>query len=91
MTGVLAPYFLAHFVITPLAFYALFGRAVATVAFSNLLLAEVRYVVCLYVFIYTYSSFISSLARSLFAFMHDQSWLLSKNTSGLLATTLVAF
>jgi len=41
MTKVLAPYFIAHFVITPLAFYALFGRAVAWVAFTNLALAEV--------------------------------------------------
>jgi hypothetical protein len=41
MAGVLGPYFLAHFVITPLVFYALFGKAVATVAFGNLLLAEV--------------------------------------------------
>jgi len=37
----LAPYFTAHFVITPLIFYALFGHAVAMTAFANLLLAEV--------------------------------------------------
>jgi len=38
---VLAPYFTAHFVITPLVFYVLFGQAVAMCAFANLAAAEV--------------------------------------------------
>ena len=37
----LAPYFTAHFVITPLIFYALFGQALAAVAFVNLAAAEI--------------------------------------------------
>lgn len=41
MIGVLSPYFTAHFVITPLIFYALFGQAVAMTALVNLLAAEV--------------------------------------------------
>lgn len=36
----LAPYFTAHFVITPGIFYALFGPEVASTAFINLLIAE---------------------------------------------------
>ena len=41
MFGVLAPYFTAHFIITPAIFYALFGKAVALVALTNLAAAEV--------------------------------------------------
>jgi fatty acid desaturase len=41
MFGVLSPYFTAHFVITPLIFYALFGQAVAMTALVNLFAAEV--------------------------------------------------
>mmetsp|Transcript_9825 Transcript_9825/g.19102 ORF Transcript_9825/g.19102 Transcript_9825/m.19102 type:complete len:482 (-) Transcript_9825:313-1758(-) len=41
MIGVLAPYFTAHFIITPLFFYALFGKAVAMCALANLAAAEV--------------------------------------------------
>jgi fatty acid desaturase len=41
MFGVLAPYFTAHFIVTPGIFYALFGKAVALTALANLALAEV--------------------------------------------------
>mmetsp|Transcript_17799 Transcript_17799/g.44966 ORF Transcript_17799/g.44966 Transcript_17799/m.44966 type:complete len:486 (+) Transcript_17799:177-1634(+) len=41
MFGVLAPYFTAHFVITPLIFYALFGKVVAMCALTNLFAAEI--------------------------------------------------
>jgi len=39
--SVLAPYFTAHFIITPMIFYVLFGQAVAMTALANLAAAEV--------------------------------------------------
>ena len=41
MFSCLMPYFTAHFVITPLIFYALFGQAVAATAFATLFAAEI--------------------------------------------------